>query len=218
MGYPNGSRLFTQDLAADLLGRSGNAVPPGLASGLLQGMPGIVPAPPMVSDEGQASMAAGPSSATLRTTDDNVDRLARVLTAECQHKCNAQETQGVGSTVINRMNRDGTNDVSDVVGRGAYAIADTANPTMVGMARGLLSGSIPDNTGGATHFYSPNSMPKAGADTQGWDIGGGLEQIPGHEAANYRPKFAAEYPENAVPNTDPWNVKFFTEPGAGRVN
>lgn len=38
---------------------------------------------------------------------------------------------------------------------------------------------INDIREGATHFYSPRSMPKEGESTTGRDVGGGLEQTPG---------------------------------------
>lgn len=228
MSHPAGNGPFPQGLAADLLGRPANTAPPGLAGALLQGIPGVVSAPPMVPDGAQApSQVEQPPPAVTnpRLTDDNVDRLARVLTAECQHVCNPHETQGVGSTVINRMNRDGTDKVADVAGGGAYAIATKANPDMMQMAADLLAGRLTDNTGGATHFYSPRSEPKYGASTNKWDIGGGLEQIPGGSPLphpmNWSPGFAngpKAYPQNTVANARDWVVKFYTQPRNGRVH
>ena len=174
-----------------------------------------MPTPAAAGDEAGQPPSAQDPPVSPRLTDDNVDQLTRVLPAECQRTCNADEIQGVGSTVINRMNRNGTDKVIDVIS-GKYAIAGKANPHMVDIARQLLSGQLGDNTGGATHFYSPRSMPTVGDDPGNNDISGGPEQI-GNHPANWMPRFATAYPQNAVSNARDWVVKFYTQPGNGRV-
>lgn len=58
MAYPNGGGVFTQGLAADLLGRSPNPIAVGLAGGLLQGLPSVTPAPPTSTDDGEVPSEA----------------------------------------------------------------------------------------------------------------------------------------------------------------
>ena len=196
-------------LGAYLLGmRSGGQ--PGLGASL---------APPGDDDDQLVpAIRATPQDLTPpanpRSTDDNVQALAKVLTAECGPKlCTPQELQAVGSTVINRMNRKGTDSVADVVGHHQYAIAKQADPGLAFMASRLLSGQLGDNTGGATHFYSPRSMPMDGQETAGKDVGGGLEQIAGHASQNYRPGWAKTYPQKQVDGVRDWFFKLYTEPG-----
>lgn len=231
MGHPDGSGPFPRGLAADLLGRPPMTMPPGLAGGLLQGMPGATLAPPMAPGAGQAPIAATQAPAAPlnpRLTQDNVERLGRVMESECGEQdkgCTPETIQAVGSTVINRMDRAGTDAVKDVTGGEAYASGKTPTPGMMFTAARLLSGQLPDNTGGATNFYSPKSMPKEGGDIDGWDTGGGLEQIAGGgpepHPRNWSPGFAngpKAYPRNIVPGVDDWYFKFYTQPGTGRVH
>ena len=72
------------------------------------------------------------------------------------------------------MERNDTDNVSDVWS--AYSHNQTPTSKILELARDLLSGQIIDNTGGATHFYSPKSMPRVGDSTNGRDVRGGLEQ------------------------------------------
>lgn len=223
MAYANGSGVFTQGLGMDLLGRPPNPAPTGLAGGLLYGIPGIAPPAASTSQTPDATPPTNP-----RLTPENVQRLGRVMESECgeQNKyCTPEAIQAVGSTVINRMDRAGTDDVSRVTGGGSYALGKAPTPGMMFTAMRLLGGQLTDNTGGATHFYSPMSMPKEGADTHGWDTAGGLEQIPGGDPTphprNWSPGFAngpEAYPRNIVPGVKDWNFKFYTQPGTGRVD
>jgi hypothetical protein len=109
---------------------------------------------------------------------DNEQILARVLISEASIG-NKVERHAVGLTVINRMKKMGTKNVREVVKIGGfyhYAIDQDPSlyPEYAELAKLLLSGKIKDFTGGATHFYSPYSMPKQGEKTQGFDCGGGL--------------------------------------------
>ena len=129
MGIPTGIGSFRQGLGNDILGGPGWSSPEGLGAALMQSLqprttpfgsamsqnPGSTPISATAAD-GQVQTGTQAAVPSARLTDDNVDQLARVLTKECQGLCNADEIQGVGSTVINRMNRDGTDQVQDVIG------------------------------------------------------------------------------------------------------
>jgi len=108
----------------------------------------------------------------------NVDLLARVLISEASIG-NQAEREAVGLTVINRMKNMRTNQVSDVVTiDGFYHYATDQDPTLypeyADLARSLLAGDIADFTDGATHFFSPHSMPKQGESRKNFDCEGGL--------------------------------------------
>lgn len=191
---------------------------PGLGANLL-GLPSCKTAPFGMAamldptSDFPADPGSQPDQGNPRLTDDNVQLLGRVLTAECGPKlCTPQEIQAVGSTVINRMNQHGTDDVADVAKPGQYAIAKQADPGLAFTAYRLLSGQLGDNTQGATHFYSPRSMPKEGQDTAGDDVQGGLEQIPGHTVQNYRPGWAKTYPQTQADGVRDWYFKLYTDP------
>jgi hypothetical protein len=109
---------------------------------------------------------------------DNEKILARVLISEASIG-NKVERQAVGLTVINRMKKLNSKNVKEVVKVGGfyhYAINQDPSlyPEYAELAKQLLSGKVRDFTGGATHFYSPYSMPKQGEKTQGFDCGGGM--------------------------------------------
>ncbi len=84
----------------------------------------------------------------------------------------------MGQTLLNRMTRNGTADVADV--KRAYG-PPHPKPDQISreVAMDLLEGRLPDTTQGATHYYSPKNMPWEGASTTGFDVGGGLESVPG---------------------------------------
>jgi Cell Wall Hydrolase len=89
--------------------------------------------------------------------------LAQLITTEAGGEGEAAMT-AVGATVLNRMSRNKAKVVRDAWG--GYQHGKRASDAALGLARGLLNHSIPDPTGGATHFYSPGSMPKEGEDTR----------------------------------------------------
>ncbi len=112
------------------------------------------------------------------SSQDNVQILARVLISEASIG-NEAERKAVGLTVINRMKLSNTNKVKDVLavdGFYHYAINQNPNfyPEYANLAKSLLQGNIVDFTYGATHFFSPYSMPKAGENRTDFDCGGGL--------------------------------------------
>ena len=83
------------------------------------------------------------------------------------------------------------------------------------VARGILDGSIPDPTGGATAFYKPAAMPKEGERIPaGTDVAGGLELTPGvtehgRPIRNYRPGWATRYQQVQVAGVNDRDFKFF---------
>lgn len=109
--------------------------------------------------------------------DSNEGLLARVLISEASIG-NWAEREAVGLTVVNRMRQRATDRVGDVVYEGGfyhYAIDQdpTLFPEYARLAHRLLAGQVDDFTGGATHFFSPYSMPKEGEPTQNFDCLGG---------------------------------------------
>lgn len=129
---------------------------------------------------------------------------------------NDAERIAVGSTALNRMHRDSTNDVTDVWD--AYSHGQDPVPEITTLATNLLNGSIGDNSNGATHYYSPRSMPKEGDATSGYDVGGGLEQTQGVNGRNYKPSWSLTYTPKAVSGARPAYFKFFRQPGNGPVS
>lgn len=98
------------------------------------------------------------------------------------------------------------------------------------VAIGLLDGSITDNTGSATHYYTPTIMARAGDEvaadgTAGYrryhslDVGGGLEQVSGLDYQTYRPAYTVTTNFTYVPITgvNESNFKFFVKAGTGSV-
>ncbi len=79
--------------------------------------------------------------------------------------------------------------------RGFGECMQTPTQVIINLASNIQSGGVADNDDGATHFYSPRSMPKEGDPTGGFDVGAGLEQVPGVERPagipirNYRPSW-----------------------------
>lgn len=150
-------------------------------------------------------------------TPQNVDALARIITAEAGGY-NIYEQTAVGWTVRNRMTRDNTTSVADVAR--AYTPAQyTAFPTQQirNLALSILQSTVPDPTNGATHFYSPISMPKEGEYTGGSAVGGGLEWTYPLTKRNYRPSWALTYEAESVAGVRPWAFKFYKQPGNGYV-
>ncbi len=169
------------------------------------------------SDHVPATQTAPPAP---RLTPGNLDRLNRILTAEARG-CRPEEIRAVASTILNRMDRARTDDVAAVTGHGQYAIAKEADPSLAGYAWAALSNNLQDSTGGATHFYSPRSMPREGQPTKNTDTGGGLEQSPNLRTKNWSPGFAngpKKYPRRDVDGVREEYFKFYAEPGTGRVH
>lgn len=112
------------------------------------------------------------------------------------------------------MRRNGTALVGDV---GGYRDDRDPDDASRQIAQGILNGNIADNTGGATHFYTPLRMPREGQPTGKYDVGGGLESTAGLSSRNYRPFYATQYEAKSVPGVRDANFRFFRAPGNGPV-
>jgi len=145
----------------------------------------------------------------------NEANLGRVMMSEAS--IYGRDSQvAVGSTVVNRMIRNNVSDVTDVW-RG-FSHIQAPSSSVLNLSRGLLDGSVSDNTNGATHFYSPISMPNEFDEVKpGTDVRGGLEQVPGLDLRNYRPGWSNTFQYAPVPGVVEKNFKFYIAPGAGRV-
>ncbi len=164
------------------------AKPPGIARVVHRSMPGVA-------------------------TAQNIEDLAQILMSEASPGiANAAEMVAVGHTVLNRMRVSGLRTVRDVWDGYAHHATPTAELRM--LAEQVLRGDIPDTTHGATHFYSPRSMPMEGDALQGFDTGGGLEQTLGLTSKNYRPGWAAQYDIVVVAGTRASHYKFYRQPDA----
>jgi hypothetical protein len=60
-------------------------------------------------------------------------------------------------------------------------------------------------------------MPKEGDGTEGFDTGGGLEQVDGIGQQNYMPSWVVPYQHSVVPGVRPSYFKFYKAPGTGVV-
>jgi hypothetical protein len=147
-------------------------------------------------------------------TMENRQLLATILQSEASVG-NQAERSAVGWTVVNRMSRGNTEKVRDVSGQ--YSTAQAATAPMVQLAGQLLRGEITDPSDGATHYYSPKTMPKEGQPTSGYDVGGGLELVPPLKEKNYRPSWAGAFVEISVTGARPYMYKFHRAAGRGPV-
>lgn len=123
-----------------------------------------------------------------------MNNLARVIMSEAGIYNQVEQT-AVGYTLVNRMTRNHTKSVS--AAWHGYTHAQSPSASVLGLAKKILSGAIADPTSGATHFYSPQIMPAAGDKTRGYDVTGGLEQVPGLPTETYKPGFTRP-PSEAV--------------------
>ena len=165
--------------------------------------------------------ASGKPSVAEALAQDNVHRLARIITSEAGGTT-LPAMQAVGWTVINRMQRNHTGTVRDVEKGYAHGTEEHSIPTQV--AQDILDRRVPDPTKGATHFYTPDSMPKEGDPTDHKDVGGGLESVPDVTRDNqpiksYAPSWAADgrFAAVPVPSVPEHLFKFYRPIGNGRV-
>jgi hypothetical protein len=133
---------------------------------------------------------------------DDVEWLATVIASEAGSifdkgdwvRCTDEERAAVGWTVLNRL-RSGNfgQTIKEVVtSPGQYAHNQEPTQEIRELAERLLQGRIQDNTGGATYFFSPISMPKEGESTTGFDVGGGLQEVPGISKKVYFPSWTKQ--------------------------
>ena len=181
------------------------------------------PAALAVAASGRPEVGSGPSgqlpAPQKSQTEQNATDLAKLMVTEAGGTTAVAMT-AVGWTVRNRMERNGHSDVSDVW----FAYRHGKNPTQdaIRIASGILDCSIPDPTHGATHFYTPDAMPKNGDKTQGKDIGGGLEFVRGVQRdkkpiENWKPGFSTTMERRLVPDVEEKVFKFYRQNGNGYV-
>ncbi|WP_135825521.1 SH3 domain-containing protein [Halorussus ruber] len=147
-------------------------------------------------------------------TDSNQWELAKVVMSEASVG-NTTERRAVGYTVLNRMERNGTTEVSDEWD--AYAHNQDPTDEIYDLAGAILTCSEPDPSCGATHFYSPRSMPKEGDDTTGCACGGGLEWTPGLDERNYCPSWSETMCRSYVVDARQAYYKFYRSWGDGAI-
>ena len=104
--------------------------------------------------------------------------LARAIMSEASVGTQ-EERVAVGWTVLNRLSNGGFGSDIESVVKGGYAWNQEPTVAILALAGDLAERKISDPTHGATHFFSPRSMPKEGQSTEGFDVGGGLHEVPG---------------------------------------
>ncbi|MFC7081110.1 hypothetical protein [Halorussus caseinilyticus] len=145
---------------------------------------------------------------------DNQWALAKIIMSEASIG-NTTERRAVGYTVLNRMERNGTTAVTDEWD--AYAHNQDPTSEIHDLAGRILRCAEPDPSCGATHFYSPRSMPKEGDSTSGCACGGGLEWTPGLSERNYCPSWSETMCRSYVVGARQAYYKFYRAWGDGTV-
>lgn len=134
------------------------------------------------------------------TNNEDIEWLSIVIASEAGSvydggrwvRCTNEERAAVGWTVINRL-KVGTygDSIKDIItAQNQYAHNQQPDSEINELTEKLLQGKIDDMTEGATHFFSPISMPKEGESTSGFDIGGGLHTVTGIDGKVYFPSWA----------------------------
>ena len=146
-----------------------------------------------------------PSMVTMpdKVSPDDIEWLAKLIASEAGSvydkgnwvRCTDQERTAVGWTALNRLEADTFGGTLEevITAPGQYAYEQNPTAEIEELAKKLMEGQIPDPTGGATHFFSPISMPKEGESTRGFDVGGGLRNVPGIAEKVYFPSWAETY-------------------------
>jgi hypothetical protein len=131
-----------------------------------------------------------PVTATHGVETDPVKCLAILLMSETSVG-EREERVAVAWTVFNRVNSPSfPNTICDVTQQpGQYAHNQAPTTEISNLAATLVDNPGVDPTGGATHFFSPLSMPKEGDSTDGFDVNGGLHEVPGIDRKVYFPSW-----------------------------
>lgn len=181
---------------------------------------GIIPEKPTIPEKPPTPEKSiiTPEDKKRWNNETNVKVLARIIMSEASIGNEAERT-AVGYTVLNRMKRNKTNKVADVMG--GFAHNQAPSQAIIKLAKEILACTVPDNSGGATHFYSPQSMPKKGDERKPgfkkFDTKGGLEKTPGLPKENYKPGWANTFPRVSVEGIRETHYKFYRQPGSGKV-
>jgi hypothetical protein len=163
------------------------------------GTPDAPDSPPMLPGTGHVQIANVGS-------DQNITNLAAVLMSEASVG-NDAERASVGFTLLNRLKEAGKTSVDQVWS--AYVHNQHPTAELIALARQLLAGQRVDITDGATHFYSPRSMPREGQPTGNFDIGGGLELVPPLTVRTYAPGWARTMQLIDISGVRPAYFKFY---------
>ncbi len=161
-----------------------------------------------------SSRSGNTESSESLLSQENVNDLARTMISEAGGENETAQAM-VGWVVINRMKKDHSEQVSSVWAHGNFAHSHMATGMSLHLSERILSGDAIDISQGATHFYSPKSMPKEGdALSSRIDTRGGLESVPGvtkngRATRNYRPRWATTSHNIRVPGIQDKDFKFF---------
>lgn len=163
---------------------------------------GLIPTkmpPTPALPEGVPTEPGTPSPTPEKANPEDIEWLAKVIASEAGSvyddgdwvRCADEERAAVGWTVLNRLEAGtfGKTIKGVITAPGQYAYEQESTSEIAELAQKLLEGKIPDPTGGATHFFSPISMPKEGESTTGFDTGGGLHEVLGIAKKVYFPSW-----------------------------
>ena len=168
-----------------------------------------------------------------KVKQDNIKELSRVLENEAGSRTDQPVMEAVGHTVLNRMQRNETNLVTDVTGQYTHG-KTAASPVARNLAIKLLNRELQDNTGGATQFYQPYAMahpyPVPQDEKGQYQTGSppkGYEYVPGVTVKNakgadvpafsVRPDWADGMRQVQVKGISDSLAKFFIAPGSRHV-
>ncbi|WP_428375980.1 hypothetical protein [Lichenicoccus sp.] len=148
---------------------------------------------------------------------ENITDLARIIVSEAGGENETAQAM-VGWTVINRMKKQQSTRVSEIWAHGNYAHGQMTTGMTLHLAARILDGSAMDISQGATHFYSPKSMPNEGdRPSSNTDARGGLESVPGvtksgRAIRNFRPSWAKNYSVIRISGIQDKDFKFYNVP------
>jgi hypothetical protein len=131
-----------------------------------------------------------------------------------------EERVDVAWVVFNRVASPSfPNTICEVALSGQFATNQIPTDEILNLAKSLINNPGFDLVGGATHFFSPISMPKEGDPTDGYDIGGGLHTVPEIPRRVYFPSWTKTLNwVGNLPNVRQTHYMFFSpldlEPGA----
>lgn len=114
---------------------------------------------------------------TPPVSENDIYWLAKAIMSEASIGT-VKEQIAVGWTVINRLDSGRFGSSIEYIVKNGYAYNQEPTEEVKALAKKLLERQIQDPTEGAMYFFSPRSMPKEGEDTTGFDVGGGLHQVP----------------------------------------
>jgi len=130
------------------------------------------------------------AEAGVNNIEHDIECLATAIMSESSIGTH-EERVAVAWTILNRVDSPKfPNTVCDVVYQvGQYATNQEPTQEIFDLATSLIGDRGADPTGGATHFFSPISMPKEGETTRGYDVGGGLHEVAGIDENVYFPSW-----------------------------